>query len=175
MASMPFSASLHACLQPKMIPTSPRWTSIALSIPSIKTSFQSSKSAISQHGFSLQSSTFPGFLLNSRSFSVNARAATEKTIYDFNVKVSVLRNNKELIFFVCSLSLFSFFVVLNYGYCLNLDSSLMFLSSGLWVLGVEWITSIWEYLCHVIEWVCIYRSFKHLIRCDKRKISKCLN
>ncbi|KAL4650699.1 phospholipid hydroperoxide glutathione peroxidase 1, chloroplastic-like [Castanea sativa] len=86
MASMPFSASLHACLQPKMIPTSPRWTSIALSIPSIKTSFRSSKSAISQHGFSLQSSTFPGFLLNSRSFSVNARAATEKTIYDFNVK-----------------------------------------------------------------------------------------
>ncbi|XP_050287766.1 phospholipid hydroperoxide glutathione peroxidase 1, chloroplastic-like isoform X5 [Quercus robur] len=86
MASMPFSASLHACLQPKMIPTSPKWTSIALSIPSIKTSFRSSKSAISQHGFSLQSSTFPGFLLNSRSFSVNARAATEKTIYDFNVK-----------------------------------------------------------------------------------------
>lgn len=69
-----------------MIPTSPRWTSIALSIPSIKTSFRSSKSAISQHGFSLESSPFPGFLLNSRSFSVNARAATEKTIYDFNVK-----------------------------------------------------------------------------------------
>ena len=159
-----------------MNPTSsPRWTSISLPIPSIKALFGSSKSSISQHGFSLQSSTFPGFLLNSRSFSVNARATTEKTIYDFNVKVKVFWGTIKNSFFVCSLSLFSFFVVLNYGYCLNLDSSLMFLSSGLWVLGVEWLTSIWEYLCHVIEWVCVYRSFKHLIRCDKRKISKCLN
>ena len=134
MASMPFSASLHACLQPKMIPTSPRWTSIALSIPSIKTSFQSSKSAISQHGFSLQSSTFPGFLLNSRSFSVNARAATEKTIYDFNVKVSVLRNNKELIFFVCSLSLFSFFVVLKLW--LLFEFGLFFDVFEFWLMGI---------------------------------------
>ncbi|KAK7833686.1 aluminum-activated malate transporter 10 [Quercus suber] len=46
-----------------MNPTSsPRWTSIALLILSTKTSFLSSKSAISQHGFSFQSSTFPGFI-----------------------------------------------------------------------------------------------------------------
>ncbi|GMY29166.1 phospholipid hydroperoxide glutathione peroxidase 1, chloroplastic [Fagus crenata] len=87
MAAMPFSASFHGfLLQPKINSISSRLPSIAFSMPSIKTSFGSSKSAIFQHGFSLHSSTLPGFLLKSRSFGVSARAATEKTIYDFTVK-----------------------------------------------------------------------------------------
>ncbi|XP_015972261.1 phospholipid hydroperoxide glutathione peroxidase, chloroplastic [Arachis duranensis] len=57
------------------------------SIPFIKpSSFGSSKSAFFQNGFSLNSSNLPGFVVKPRSFSVNARAATEKTIYDFTVK-----------------------------------------------------------------------------------------
>jgi hypothetical protein len=105
MAAMPFSASFHGfLLQPKINSISSRLPSIAFSIPSIKTSFGSSKSAIFQHGFALQSSTLPGFLLKSRSFGVNARAATEKTIYDFTVKVSVFRNNRNSLF-LCPLFL----------------------------------------------------------------------
>ncbi|XP_021889352.1 probable phospholipid hydroperoxide glutathione peroxidase [Carica papaya] len=46
----------------------------------------SSKLAFSLHGFSLKSSYVSGFLLKSRSFGVNARAAAEKTIHDFTVK-----------------------------------------------------------------------------------------
>ena len=58
-------ATLHAFLQPKMNPTSsPRWTSIAFPIPSVKTLFGSSKSSISQHGFSLQLSTFLRFFFS---------------------------------------------------------------------------------------------------------------
>ena len=154
MASMPFSASLHACLQPKMIPTSPRWTSIALSIPSIKTSFQSSKSAISQHGFSLQSSTFPGFLLNSRSFSVNARAATEKTIYDFNVKVSVLRNNKELIF---CLFPFTFFFLFSLKLWLLFEFWLFFEVFEFWLMGI-WCQMNYKHLRVFMpcNWMCVY-------------------
>jgi glutathione peroxidase len=91
MAAMPFSAPLNGFMQTKINPSSSTslWPSMAFSIPSIKTSLGSSKSALFQHGLSLQSSTFSGYLLKSRSFGVNARAATEKTIYDFTVKVSV--------------------------------------------------------------------------------------
>ncbi|THG14184.1 hypothetical protein TEA_020277 [Camellia sinensis var. sinensis] len=52
-----------------------------------KSSFGSSKSAFFQHGFSLKSPNFSGFILKPRSSAtVYARAATEKTIYDFTVK-----------------------------------------------------------------------------------------
>ncbi|KAB1207790.1 putative glutathione peroxidase 7, chloroplastic [Morella rubra] len=95
MAAMPFSSSLHGFLQTKVKPSSfpsSLWHS-SIAIPSIITSLGSSKSAIFQHGLSLQSSTFSGFPLKSRSFAVNARAATEKNIYDFTVKVRVLEKN----------------------------------------------------------------------------------
>ncbi|XP_059460434.1 phospholipid hydroperoxide glutathione peroxidase 1, chloroplastic-like [Corylus avellana] len=90
MAAIPFSASFNGLMQTKINPTSSSssslWPSMAFSIPSIKTSLGSSKSALFQHGLSFQSSTLLGYLLKSRSFGVNARAATEKTIYDFTVK-----------------------------------------------------------------------------------------
>ncbi|CAL0313476.1 unnamed protein product [Lupinus luteus] len=60
------------------------------SVPFIKTcSFGPSKSVIFQHhGFSQRttSSIPPMFLIKPKSFSLHARAATEKTIYDFTVK-----------------------------------------------------------------------------------------
>ncbi|CAL0299433.1 unnamed protein product [Lupinus luteus] len=60
------------------------------SVPFIKTcSFGSSNSVFFQHhGFSQQttSSNLPRFLIKPKSFSLHARAATEKTIYDFTVK-----------------------------------------------------------------------------------------
>ncbi|KAK7311054.1 hypothetical protein RJT34_08936 [Clitoria ternatea] len=86
MASMAFSTAFftplhdftHARANPT--PSSP-------SFPFIKSSFASSKSTFFQPGFSLQtSSNFPRTLVKSTSFSVHARAATEKTIYDFTVK-----------------------------------------------------------------------------------------
>ncbi|XP_018839583.1 probable phospholipid hydroperoxide glutathione peroxidase [Juglans regia] len=86
MAAMPCSASLYGFSRTKMTPSSYSLRpSMAFSIPSIKTALGSSKSAIFQHGISLQLSSFPG-VLQSRSFTVNARAATEKSIYDFTVK-----------------------------------------------------------------------------------------
>lgn len=58
-------------------------------LPPIKSSFASSKSPFFQNGLSQQvSSNFPRIFVKPRSFSVHARAATEKTIYDFTVKVS---------------------------------------------------------------------------------------
>ncbi|XP_061363873.1 phospholipid hydroperoxide glutathione peroxidase, chloroplastic-like [Gastrolobium bilobum] len=83
MASMAFSTifftPIYNLSQPRTNPTP--------SIPCIKSSLSSSKSAFFQHGFSQQtSSNFPRFLFKPRSFSVHARAATEKTIYDFTVK-----------------------------------------------------------------------------------------
>ncbi|KAL3500295.1 hypothetical protein ACH5RR_039388 [Cinchona calisaya] len=63
---------------------------------SIKTNFGSSKSAFFQHGFSLPSPNLSGFSLKSSSFStINARAATEKSIYDFSVK-DIDRNDVAL-------------------------------------------------------------------------------
>ncbi|XP_004498798.1 phospholipid hydroperoxide glutathione peroxidase, chloroplastic [Cicer arietinum] len=54
---------------------------------SFKPSIASSKSPFFQHGFSQQTSfNSPKLVLKTRSFSVNARAATEKTIYEFTVK-----------------------------------------------------------------------------------------
>ncbi|KAI4316412.1 hypothetical protein L6164_024393 [Bauhinia variegata] len=91
MASMAFSTTFYTPLydltQAKAkANSSPTRPSMAFTVPPIKTSFGSSKSAFSQHGFPQNSSMFPGFPLKSRSFGVYARAATEKTIYDFTVK-----------------------------------------------------------------------------------------
>ncbi|KAL4303279.1 hypothetical protein GQ457_10G003000 [Hibiscus cannabinus] len=84
MASMAFSATIPSPLlefsQTKKNPV------LSFSIPSIKSSLGSSKSALFQHGFSLQSLTVPGFVLNSRSSGIYARAATDKTLYDYTVK-----------------------------------------------------------------------------------------
>ncbi|KAB2627945.1 glutathione peroxidase 7 [Pyrus ussuriensis x Pyrus communis] len=52
----------------------------------IKSSFGSSKSALFRNGLSLQSENFNGVLIKSRSFGVYARAATERSLYDFTVK-----------------------------------------------------------------------------------------
>ncbi|PRQ26874.1 putative phospholipid-hydroperoxide glutathione peroxidase [Rosa chinensis] len=60
--------------------------SMAFSIPPIKSSLGSSKSSLFQHGFSLQSSYSNGRFFKSRHSGVYARAATEKTLYDFTVK-----------------------------------------------------------------------------------------
>ncbi|KAE8687480.1 Phospholipid hydroperoxide glutathione peroxidase [Hibiscus syriacus] len=91
MASMAFSATAPSLLdfsQPKKNPVfSSPWPSMSsFSIPSIKSSFGSSKSAFFQHGFSLQSLSVPQFVFNSRSSGIYARAATEKTLYDYTVK-----------------------------------------------------------------------------------------
>ncbi|XP_059658264.1 putative glutathione peroxidase 7, chloroplastic isoform X1 [Cornus florida] len=61
--------------------------SMALLTLSNKTSYGSSKSSFFQPGFSFQASNISGFLLKYGSSGVvYARAATEKTIYDFSVK-----------------------------------------------------------------------------------------
>ncbi|XVF48257.1 hypothetical protein PTKIN_Ptkin03bG0175500 [Pterospermum kingtungense] len=87
--SIPFSAifpsPLHDFTQTKKnLVLSSSWPSI--SIPSIKSSLGSSQSAFLQHGFSLRSLTAPGFVFKSRSLGIYARAATEKTLYDYTVK-----------------------------------------------------------------------------------------
>ncbi|KAK7260956.1 hypothetical protein RIF29_27258 [Crotalaria pallida] len=58
------------------------------SLPFIKAFIGSSKSTFFQHGFSLQTSSSSSNLLmkKTQSFSVHARAVSEKTIYDFTVK-----------------------------------------------------------------------------------------
>lgn len=86
MASISFSPTFPTgCFQTR---TSP---SFSASCPSmafwIKSSLGSSKST---HGFSLQSSYSNGGLFKSRPLGVYARAATEKTLYDFTVKVSYI-------------------------------------------------------------------------------------
>nr|ACJ84092.1 unknown [Medicago truncatula] len=59
----------------------------SISLPFVKSSIPSSKSPFFQHGFSQPTSfDFPKAVLKSRSFSVNARAVTDKSIYDFTVK-----------------------------------------------------------------------------------------
>ncbi|KAJ9702758.1 hypothetical protein PVL29_004475 [Vitis rotundifolia] len=95
MASMPFSVSFttHSpgFAQTKAAhhhswPSSP-YPSMAFLMPSIKSSFGASNSAFLQTGFSLCSSEIPGFSLKSRfSGGVYARAATEKSLYDYTVK-----------------------------------------------------------------------------------------
>jgi len=89
-SSSVFSAPLHGFTH-----TNPRsntnssWvysSPIAFLSPFHKSSIGSSKSSFFQHGLSLKSSNLSGFLLKPRSLIVSARAATEKTIYDYTVK-----------------------------------------------------------------------------------------
>ncbi|XP_027329222.1 phospholipid hydroperoxide glutathione peroxidase, chloroplastic-like [Abrus precatorius] len=81
MASMSFSTTfftrLHDFTRTNQTPSP--------SLRFIKSPFASSKSTFFQTGFSLPSN-LPSFLIKPKSFSVNARAATDKTIYDFTVK-----------------------------------------------------------------------------------------
>ncbi|CAL2233532.1 unnamed protein product [Prunus armeniaca] len=93
MASMPFSATfstpLHGYSQTKTTTSSnssASCPSMAFWTPSVKSSLGSSKSAIFQNGFSLKSPSFNGVFFKARSLGVYARAATEKTLYDFSVK-----------------------------------------------------------------------------------------
>ncbi|XP_022750341.1 phospholipid hydroperoxide glutathione peroxidase, chloroplastic-like [Durio zibethinus] len=99
MASMPFSATFHFphdfSQTKKNSVSSSLWPSMPFSIPSTKSSLGSSKSAFLQHGFSLQSLTASGFVFKSRSSGfvfksrssgIYARAAKEKTLYDYTVK-----------------------------------------------------------------------------------------
>ncbi|CAL5421797.1 unnamed protein product [Camellia sinensis] len=83
-----FSAPFVAFTQTKPKPNPiASWVCSSMA-SSHKSSFGSSKSAFFQHGFSLKSPNFSGFILKPRSSAtVYARAATEKTIYDFAVKV----------------------------------------------------------------------------------------
>ncbi|ESW33073.1 hypothetical protein PHAVU_001G041100 [Phaseolus vulgaris] len=84
MSSMAFSTtfftSLHDFTHTRTNPPN------SPSFPFIKSSLASSNSTFFHPTLSLQTlSTFPRFI-KPRSFSVHARAATEKTIYDFTVK-----------------------------------------------------------------------------------------
>ncbi|KAI4337233.1 hypothetical protein L6164_015676 [Bauhinia variegata] len=85
MASMAFSTAFHTPLH-DFTQGIAKPNSSAFTVPSIKTSVGSSKSAFLQRSFRENSSNFPAFPLKSRSFGVYARATTEKTIYDFTVK-----------------------------------------------------------------------------------------
>lgn len=107
--STTYSAPLHASFQTKATQKyslSPLWPSMALSVPSAKLSIGSSKSAFFRSGFFLQSSNFPGIFVKSRFSGVYARAATDKTLYDFSVKVQA-----------CSFHPFSFFTLLFDFFC----------------------------------------------------------
>ncbi|XP_050218055.1 phospholipid hydroperoxide glutathione peroxidase 1, chloroplastic [Mercurialis annua] len=88
MASVPFSLNFcspltHLKSNPNSVYLSP---SMAIFVPSIKSSLGSSKSGFLQHGFSMQLPNSSGFLSKIRSFGVSARAATEKSIHDYTVK-----------------------------------------------------------------------------------------
>ena len=114
MVSMAFSTTFHTAVhnfsQARVNSnSSPSWPSMAFVTPYTKAIFGSSKSSFFHHGFPQLSSSFPGFLLRSRSFGVYARAATDKTLHDFTVKVSG-RSSEFKIFvslFFWSLSSFS--------------------------------------------------------------------
>ncbi|KAK9279090.1 hypothetical protein L1049_012765 [Liquidambar formosana] len=88
--SATFSSPLHGFTQTKTNPNpnpNPSWVSSSPSMAFLNTPFGSSKSAFFQHGLSLQSSNFNGFVFKSRSSAgIYARAATEKSLYDYTVK-----------------------------------------------------------------------------------------
>ena len=97
MAYLPFSAtfpsSIHDFSQTKNNSvSSSSWPAMPFSTLSINSSLGSSKSAFLQHGFSLQSFTASGFIFKSRSSGIYARASTEKTLYDYTVKVQSWRS-----------------------------------------------------------------------------------
>lgn len=89
MASMAYSSVFSTPL-PMFTQAKLQWGSDSSFIPFLKASsnFVSSKSAFFQLGFSIQSSNITGLVSKSRYFPVvYARAATEKSIHDFTVKV----------------------------------------------------------------------------------------
>lgn len=97
----------------------------AASSSSLKIPFASSSSFF-QNGFSLPLPNFSGFVSKSRNFSnVYARAATEKSIYDFNVKVKLIAN--IIITFFFPFSLWFSFVFCCVVFSLSFFSSLYFL------------------------------------------------
>ncbi|EXB53749.1 Rho guanine nucleotide exchange factor 6 [Morus notabilis] len=63
---------------------------MAFSIPFTKSPLGSSKLALCRNGFSLQSYVLLRFFIKSRSSSIYTRAAMEKSLYDFTVKVKVI-------------------------------------------------------------------------------------
>lgn len=82
-SSTTFFAPIHDFTRARRTPT----TTLP-PLPFIKSSFASSKSTFYHPALSLQpSSNFPRLFTKPKTFSVHARAATEKTIYDFPVKV----------------------------------------------------------------------------------------
>ncbi|RDX73883.1 hypothetical protein CR513_46439, partial [Mucuna pruriens] len=85
MSSMAFSTNFFTPLRDfTQARTNPTTSPL---FPFIKSSLASSKSTFFQPALSLQaSSNFPKPSIRPRAFSVYARAATEKTIYDFTVK-----------------------------------------------------------------------------------------
>ncbi|XP_068312691.1 putative glutathione peroxidase 7, chloroplastic [Pyrus communis] len=90
MASMSFSATFSTPLQSFSKAKAKIRSNSSASCPPmacwIKSSFGSSKSALFRNGLSLQSENFNGVLIKSRSLGVYARAATERSLYDFTVK-----------------------------------------------------------------------------------------
>lgn len=88
MASMAFSTTFFTPLRDF---NQPRTNSTpSTSLPFTKSSIASSNSPFFQLGFSQQaSSNFPIVPSKTRSFSVNAKAIKDKTIYDFTVKVCI--------------------------------------------------------------------------------------
>ncbi|CAN6721999.1 unnamed protein product [Malus baccata var. baccata] len=90
MASMSFSATFSTPLQSFSQAKAKISSNSSASCPSmacwIKSSLGSSKSALFRNGLSLQSENFNGVLIKSRSLGVYARAATERSLYDFTVK-----------------------------------------------------------------------------------------
>lgn len=88
MASVPFSAvpwvALRGCSRFNSDSTPPL---AAPSWPSIRSRLSSSKSAFLQNGFSVAMPTSSVASFRFRSTGIHARAATEKTLYDFTVKV----------------------------------------------------------------------------------------
>ncbi|KAM1330082.1 hypothetical protein FF1_042769 [Malus domestica] len=86
MASMSFSTPLQSFSQAKAKISSNSSASCPPMACWIKYSLWSSKSALFRNGLSLQSENFNGVLIKSRSLGVYARAATERSLYDFTVK-----------------------------------------------------------------------------------------
>ncbi|KAL6985151.1 glutathione peroxidase gpx1 [Sarracenia purpurea var. burkii] len=98
-SSSVFSAPLHSFVQTRPKPNSnSSWVcspAMAFHSTSHNSYFGSSKSAFFQNGFPLKSSHPSGFLFKLRSSGISARAATEKTLYDFTVK-DIEGNNTAL-------------------------------------------------------------------------------
>ncbi|GKU87384.1 hypothetical protein SLEP1_g1788 [Rubroshorea leprosula] len=91
MATMPFSATFSSPVrgfsQSKQTTASfSPLPSICFSAPSFKCCHRSSKSTFLHRGFSLQFASISAFQSKSRSFSIYAGTATEKTLHDFTVK-----------------------------------------------------------------------------------------